>query len=67
MRITVDVAIDQQPVASQCGYGNMRFQEHADLDNVSFESVAKIFGRIHDLLNVLKAEQEMQKADSRRR
>jgi hypothetical protein len=57
MRISVNVRIDQQPGGS-FGYGNIGFEESAELVDAGFETVSKVFTRIHELLNVLKSEHE---------
>ncbi len=57
MRITVSVRIDQEASDQAVGgYGSMNFNEEASLSNAGFDSVSKVFVRLHELLQTLKNE-----------
>jgi len=63
MKITVNVRIDQEPSDSPYtgGYGNVQFAEDASLANANFETVSKVFTRVHELLDTLKSEHRANK------
>jgi len=57
MIVRISVNISAGPEDYQMGStGNMNFSEEAALNGSHFETVSKVFTKIHDLIAVLKAE-----------